>query len=58
MSTLSTATATAQVVNDRRLALTLQAEEGDDILSELGLEPLIHIQDSEVLAEVCCPMLP
>ena len=54
MSTLSTTTAAALTVNDRNLALTLQAQEGGDVLSALGLEKLAQITDPGALEEVCC----
>ena len=58
MSTLSTTTAATLTANDRNLALTLQAQAGGDILSELGLEQLAQITDPGALEEVYCRRLP
>ena len=58
MSTLSTTTAAALTANDRNLALTLQAQDGGDILSDLGLQQLAEITDPGALEEVCCRRLP
>ena len=58
MSTLSNTTTAALTANDRNLALTLQAQDGGDILSDLGLQQLAEITDPDALEEVCCPRPP
>lgn len=52
MSTLSTTATAALTANDRNLALTLQAQDGGDILSDLGLQQLAEITDPGALEEV------